>query len=59
MWRVLLQSAEKRSIMFKSAGIDEVIVYRWVNSARQLLRVDKRKISKSIISKTYSNLTAL
>lgn len=45
--------------MFKSAGVDEVIVYRWVNSARQLFRVDKRKSSKSIISKTYSNLTAL
>lgn len=50
---------KKRSIMFKSAGVDEVIVYRWVNSVRQLFRVDKRKSSKSIISKTYSNLTAL
>lgn len=45
--------------MFKSSIDDEVVVYRGLISAQQLLRGDKRKNSKSIICKTYANLTAV
>lgn len=50
---------KKISKMFKSSGVDELIVYCGVISANLLFRVDKRKSFKSIICKTYSNLTAL
>lgn len=48
----LLQSAGKtRRKMFKSSIVDAVVVYRGL--------ISERKSSKSIICKTYGNLTAV